>query len=345
DDAGNLWLVGRAKNTLWTLSPTGVWTRKAQSIQLDGPRGLTLRTSDGATVFTSWNSGSIFRLLPGLNQQPVAFSQGSSNKLKNPWGIAQEASGSYLVAAFGRNEVVRVFESGAVAPIASVAQAAGVALDPEGNAYVSSWSDGTLYRLASASITVPVPVMTGLAKPAGVAVMPDGTVAVACYGSDSIARMAASGAVLPSLLPRGTHLGVIAVASDDQGRLFVGAFDSHTIARIDPSGAVTDLALAPRNVWGLAANASNDIAIGIINDLWPYSARPRDTRVYIAPFSAGSYQPFEAVDGFGNPEAVAWSSARWAVAPATLPCCGSPPDRLPWHSTTGPTNRGSEGRP
>lgn len=312
DPAGNLWVAGRGNNTLWTLSPSGTWTRRASGIGLAGPRGVTLKVDQvnntATAVFTSWGNGTVFKLFPGANQTPVAMSQGATNRLKNPWGIAAEASGSYLVASHGADEVRRVFENGASVGVASVSTPTGLAIDPQGNAYVASWLDGALYRIASTSPVFLTPVMTGLARPGGVAVQPDGTIVVACYGSDSLARLAADGTRLPPLLPRGTHQGVIDVASDDQGRLFVGAFDSHTIARIDPSGAVADLALAPRNVWGLSANSTGDIAVGIINDLWPYAARPRDTRVYVAPFAAGSYQPFVAIDGFGNPEAVAWDA-------------------------------------
>lgn len=312
DPAGNLWVAGRANNTLWTLSQTGTWTRKASGIGLAGPRGLTLKidqvASTATAVFVSWGSGTVFKLFPGANQTPVAMSQGATNKLKNPWGIAAEASGSYLVSSFGADEVRRVFENGVSVGVASVSQPTGIAIDPQGNAYVASWLDGVLYRIASASPFTLTPVMTGLARPGGVAIQPDGTIVVACYGSDSLARLAPDGTVLPPLLPRGIHQGVIDVASDDQGRLFVGAFDSHTIARLDPGGAVVDLALAPRNVWGLAANSTGDIAVGIINDLWPYAARPRDTRIYVVPFASGAYQPFVPIDGFGNPEAVAWDA-------------------------------------
>ncbi len=309
DASGSLWVAGRANNTIWTLSPTGTWTRKTSGIGLAGPRGITLKP-DGTAVFGSWNEGTIYKLFAGANQNPVPLAPSATNRLKNPWGIAIEASGSYLVSSFGANEVRRVFENGTSMPVASISQPAGVALDPQGNAYVASWAEGALYRIASSGVLVQPAIMTGLSRPGGVAVQPDGTVVVACYGSNSLARMAPDGTVLPPLLPRGTHLGIIDVASDDQGRLFVGAFDSHTLARIEASGAVTDLALAPRNVWGLAVNKlNNDIAIGVINDLWPYASRPRDTRIYVAPYAAGSYQPFVAIDGFGNPEAVTWDAS------------------------------------
>ncbi|MBM3266949.1 MAG: hypothetical protein FJZ01_04795 [Candidatus Sericytochromatia bacterium] len=308
DAGGNFWVAGRGNDTLWSLSPGGGWKKRSPvAVAWKGPRGLTVDPQN-QVVFTSWESGTVNRLIPGTGD--IGSVSQLSSGLANPWGIAREPNGNFVVANHGGNDIRRVAQGGGTAAhVATVSAPAGLAIGPQGDMFVTSHTTGTLIMFASTSPTVAVPVLTGLAKPAGVAVQSDGTVAIACYGSDQIVRWHPSRGLQAPIVPRGTHLGIIDVAADDQGRLFFGAFDSHTLGRVESTGAITDLALAPRNVWGLSASKAGDLAIGIINDLWPYGYRPRDSRVYIAPFSTGSYQPFVHIDGFSNPEAVAYDAS------------------------------------
>ncbi|MBK5294682.1 MAG: hypothetical protein JJE04_23750 [Acidobacteriia bacterium] len=191
-----------------------------------------------------------------------------------PYGVALDASGNLFVADFGNARVRRIAPGGQVLTVAGggaqalpgegsqalAARFAGprnVALDGQGNLYISDYSDHLVYRVTpSGQITTIAgtgssgyngdgpALSTRLSFPAGLAVDGQGALYIADSGNKLVRKLlngllttVAGGA--SQTIPLGVPTGV---AVDPAGNLYVADSQLNRVFRLTPNGAIHTLA-------------------------------------------------------------------------------------------------------
>jgi len=193
DSFGNLYVADSASHTIRKITPNGVVTTIAGLAQISG-------NNDGT---------------------------GSSARFSQPQSVTVDSSGNIYVADGGNNSIRKITPNGVVTTLAGggangtadgTGSAAGfrlpngVAVDNEGNVYVTDYGNSTVRKISAAG------AVTTLAGSPGLRGSADGI--------GSLARFAEP----------------VGIAIDNVGNLYVGDSTNYTIRKISPSGIVSTLA-------------------------------------------------------------------------------------------------------
>ena len=262
DSVGNIYVTGLFSNAIRKITPTGVVTTFAG--MQEPLRNLKGGFADGT---------------------------GAAARFQSPRGIAVDSNDNVYVADSGNSTIRKITSAGVVTTFAGTAgqigsadgtgaaarfqYPAGIAVDSNGNAYVSDTYNYTVRKINSAGVVTTFAGTAGqqgsadgtgaaarFQYPGGIAVDSSGNVYVADgkgivfrYGmaSNSIRKITPAGLVTTiaggvsggSADGNGAAAsfnGVRGVAVDSSGNIFVADEDNSTIRKITPSGEVTTLA-------------------------------------------------------------------------------------------------------
>lgn len=182
------------------------------------------------------------------------------------WGNLYIADGNGFGAGqpAPKNVVWKLAPHGTMTAFVSVTDPSGLAFDQKGNLYVSSWSDGAVYKFSPRGRLLGIP-LSGLGAnslPYGVAIDSVGNLYVAGFGSHynsagQIFKVTPSGSVSVFVSPPLTNGAPASLVFDSAGSLYAGYYNSLEILKIAPDGSyVTYLG------GGIAPDAPNGLAIG-----------------------------------------------------------------------------------
>ncbi len=158
-------------------------------------------------------------------------------------GVTVDRLGYVYVTNFGA-DVWRVSKSGTVKLLTdSMYEAAGNAIDLNGDLLQATHSNGNLYRI-SRNGEISLLVDGELNGPVGVAINRAGEIFVTNCWTNNIARIKVGGK-LDIFSENGSYLCPNGLAFDLQGNLFVVSFDNTIITRITPEGEESTLATLP----------------------------------------------------------------------------------------------------
>lgn len=331
DSAGNLIVVDAGANVIRRITPTGVVTLLAGTVNGAG-------SLDGTGAAASFNS---------------------------PGALAADAAGNLVVADTGNSTIRRVSAQGAVTTLAGSASArgsqdgtgaaarfnqpGGVAVDGAGNVYVADTVNSTIRRVAADGTVTTLagsPGQTGfadgagatarLSHPRGLALAAGGELYVADTGNSTVRLVTAAGAVTTvagtagvSGIDDGPAADALfnqpaALAVDGAGNLFIADTGNNTIRRLSAGGVVTTVA----GVGGIAG--FSDSAEGLVLFNQPQGvAADAAGNLYVADTGNAALRRIAAD---GTVTSLALSAASTPTPTTTIPYA---PDTPPVQSSSG----------
>ncbi len=248
DSSGNLYVADSQNQTIRKITPSGVVTTVAGSVQavgtadgtgssarFDGPSGIAVDSSGniyvadtGGSVIREISPGGSVTTIAGLaSSTGTADGTGSSARFFNPKGMAADASGNLYVSDYDGTKVRKIAKGGVVTTLAGSGNTGsadgpgaaaefgsicGVAVDGSGNVYVADEGNETIRMITPAGV---VSTLAGKTTTRGSA---DGTGSAALFSH-----------------PTG-------VSVDGSGNVYVVDSGNSTIRKVTPAGAVTTLA-------------------------------------------------------------------------------------------------------
>jgi glucose/arabinose dehydrogenase len=199
-----------------------------ERVAIDGDGNLYVADSNNHTIRKITPAGVVTTLAGTAESSGSADGTGADARFKYPEGVAVDGDGNLYVADRDNNTIRKITPAGVVTTLAGAAgsygsadgtgadarfsRPIGVAVDGDGNLYVTDRNNQTIRKIT------PAGVVTTLAGAAGSYGSADGT------GAD--ARFS----------------GPVGVAVDGDGNLYVTDSSNHTIRKITPAGVVTTLA-------------------------------------------------------------------------------------------------------
>jgi sugar lactone lactonase YvrE len=272
--------------------------------------GVRAQAPDSGAPATAAVSVTVRTLAGVARQSGAANGSGMAARFKRPRGIAVAPDGTLYVTDTENHTIRRITPAGVVTTFAGAAgrqgsadgtgEAArfsspvGIALDTQGNVYVTDGENQTIRKITPAGSVTTLAGKAGskgaadgtgeaarFNYPHGIAVAGNGTVYVADTKNHSIRQISTSGAVTtwagaagqkgagdgPNAAARFYNPAGLAI--DEAGTLYVADNGNHTIRAIEPAGGVRTLAgLAGKNgrTDGAGAVARFDTPNGIAVD-------------------------------------------------------------------------------
>jgi streptogramin lyase len=249
DGDGNLYVADANNHTIRKITPAGVVTTLAgtagssgsadgtgadarfkypSGVAVDGDGNLYVADRDNNTIRKITPAGVVTTLAGTAGSSGSADGTGADARFNYPSGVAVDGVGNVNVADRYNHTIRKITPAGVVTTLAGTAGSSGsadgtgadarfsrpfgVAVDGDGNLYVTDRNNHTIRKIT------PAGVVTTLAGAAGSYGSADGT------GAD--ARFS----------------GPVGVAFDGDGNLYVIDGSNHTIRKITPAGVVTTLA-------------------------------------------------------------------------------------------------------
>ena len=212
--------------------------------------------------------------------EPLTGANGFTNGLHGVQAIAWDNSGNLWTIDEADNthndEVIKLTGTGAIAggfpySSSSLNEPLGIALDPTGNAWVSSGSLNSLIKVSGTGALAAGPVTSpGFQLPFGIAITPANQIYAAGNQSSSILRFNGQGTV-KSGTGAGYTAGVqnpVNIALDNAGDVW-STTPSGTVAEISATGT----AISPAGGYVIKASAATDIAIDGAGTAWLTNCR------------------------------------------------------------------------
>ena len=271
--------------------------------------GLTLVSLAAAFGKNSATGYKFTHMAGPLSDQASATSKGSTETFAYPIGVAVDSAGNAYVADQFNHTIRKITPDGVVTILAGTAGVAGstdgigsaaqfnsptgVAVDREGNIYVSDQNNHIIRKITTGSVVSTFAGASGLNGsndgvrstarfyiPASVAVDYEGNVYVADLGNDTIRKIAANGIVTTlagtagdSGFSDGTgsaarFISPKGLAVDKAGNIYVADLGNDIIRKITPGGMVTTLAGTAGNPGssdgtGYAAQFNGPISVAV----------------------------------------------------------------------------------
>jgi sugar lactone lactonase YvrE len=222
-------------------------------------RGVTIDPSDNLFAL-SRSTGIVYKITSAGQMSTFVDLPDGDEGYIGP--IFDPATGNLFVSRYMRRtgtEILKITPAGVVSIFASpVANPSGLALDGQGNLYVSSDTNpGTVSKITSnGSISL---FATGLNHPDGLAFGPNGDLFIGDRGTNRVMRVPTSGGQA-TVFATGLA-NPMDVEFDQTGRLFVANYDTGTIAVVDSSGVVSTFASGLTNPAGLAFDSQNQLYV------------------------------------------------------------------------------------
>jgi sugar lactone lactonase YvrE len=253
DKDGNLYIADRANHRVRKVSPSGIITTVAGN----GEAGYI---SDGGPAIAT--------------------------RLHNPVDVAIDDAGNLYIADIYNNRVRKVSPSGIITTVAGNGEAGyvsdggpaiatklhhphGLALDREGNLFISEWSGHRVRKVNRSGIITTVAgngiagyvsdggpaIATRLQNPDGLVFDRQGNLYIAEYGNHRVRKVTPSG-IITTFAGNGTA-GYVSdggpaiatrlhsprrMAVDETGNVYISDSDNQRIRRVDPDGIITTVA-------------------------------------------------------------------------------------------------------
>ena len=286
DAAGNVYVADTANNVIRKITPQGMVSTLAGVAGSNGsadgvggnarfwaPFGIAVDTAGNVYVADTANDtirkitpGGIVSTLAGLAGHPGSNDgMGAAARFRNPWGVAVDRLGNVFVADMSNDTIREILPDGMVTTYDGLAGKSGyadgfgsdarfnnpaaVAVDRQGNVYVSDTGNNVIRKILPNRIVVPFAGSPGNAgradgpgsaarfdRPQGLVVDQPGNVYVADAGNNSIRKITALGAVT-TLPPGEINGGTVqlnspsGVAVDSSGNLYVADTGNHCIRK------------------------------------------------------------------------------------------------------------------
>jgi len=284
DGAGNWYVADSANNRIRQISSSGIITTyagtgaagaagdngQATLAELSGPLSVALDSLENVYVADTGNN-ALRKITPGGVISTV------SNQLNAPSYVAVAPDQSVYVADTGNNRVLRFTVSGDMSTVTRMLGPAAVAVDPQGDLFVSGQT--SVVKLTAAG-TQSV-VLDGLNAPRGLAFTSNGDLLIAETGANMVRRVSSSGAVT--------------VIAGDGVAGFSGDGGVATSAQLNTP---EDLAVDPTGVVWIADSANNRVR-SLTPVTAPASSLAPMTLLNAASMQAGAVAPGEIVSIFG----------------------------------------------
>ena len=225
--------------TQWVVTTLATGFNWPASVAVDSAGNLYVADTANDAILKVTSDGAVTTLAGWVGGIGTNDGTGSAARFAYPCGVAVDTNGSVYVADSGNNTIRKVTSGGAVTTLARSVASFGtndgmgsaarfalpcsVAVDTNGNVYVSDYGNNTIRKVTPGGV---VTTLAGLAGHAGSA-----------NGTNSAARFN----------------GPFGVALDSAGNLYVADMSNDTIRKVTPVGtnwAVTTLA-------GLAGSAGS----------------------------------------------------------------------------------------
>ena len=274
-------LAGQSGSTDGTGSAARFYDPVAVALDRDG--NVYVADAGNADVRKITPAGVVTTLAGKAGVQGFADATGSDARFIDPAAVAVDGNGNVYVADLGANTVRAITSAGVVTTVAGYPNAAGsadgtgsdarffmpagIAVDADGNLYVTEYKNGTLRKITPARVVTTLagdPNIAGTEDgtghaahfytPAGAAVDADGNIYLADSGNSTIREVTPAG-VVTTVAGQKTSLGEVdgtgsdarfnypsAVAADPAGNVFVADTLGRTIRKITPAGVVTTFA-------------------------------------------------------------------------------------------------------
>ncbi|MGH8024997.1 MAG: protein kinase domain-containing protein [Limisphaerales bacterium] len=287
DSAGNVFVADTANDVIRKIAPNGIVSTVAGLFHNRGsadgaadkarfwaPFGIALDAAGDIFVADTGNNTirkisaqGIVSTIAGLAGQ--AGSQdgiGPAARFRNPWGIAVDQAGYVYVADMSNDTIRKITPAGRVYTFAGQADMSGsadgfgngarfnnpfgVAVDREGNVYVSDTANNAIRKITVARVVTTLAGLPGAAgnadgdgadarfwNPQGMTVDGAGNIYVADTGNNAIRKITPMGIVTtiwppPSANKALSLSGPGGVAVDGNGNVFVADTDNHCIRKI-----------------------------------------------------------------------------------------------------------------
>lgn len=287
DHAGNVYVADTGNDAIRKISPEGIVTtlaglvknrsapHKNHAARFWAPFGVAVDAL--GNVFVADTANNVIRKISprgklttvaGLPGAPGnADGPASTARFRNPWSVAVDASGNVFVADMSNNTIRKISTNGMVYTFAGQAGMSGnsdgfgngarfnnpfaVAVDSEGNVYVSDSANDVIRKITMARVVTTLAGQPGSAgntdgngtdarfwNPQGLAVDSAGNIYVADTGNNVVRKITPMGVV--STLPdpvdgSGKPIKLSSpggVAVDDAGNIYVADTDNHCIRKI-----------------------------------------------------------------------------------------------------------------
>jgi streptogramin lyase len=307
DGSGNVYVADYSNNAIRKVTPAGVVTTlaglaggsgsangAALSARFNYPAGVAV-DRDGhvyvadfqnQTIRKIASTGTVTTLAGTAGAYGSSNGTGSAARFFGPAGVAVDAAGNVFVAEFRNHTIRKITPAGAVTTFAGLAGASGsingtgavarfssplgVAVDSQGNVYVTDTYNHTIRKIT------PARAVTRLAGSVGNPGSADGTAGAARFNFPSGIAVDSQGilyvadnqnALIRRITPEGTVTtlagstnatgsadgtgsgalfnGPFGVAVDHAGNVYVTDRDNDLIRKITPAGVVTTVAGAP----------------------------------------------------------------------------------------------------
>ena len=232
-----------------------------------------------AANITAWSQVTV-TTLAGNGSSGSTDGSGSSVSFKNPYGVAVDGSGNVYVADYGNHKIRKITPAGVITTLAgsgSIGSAdgsgssasfnypSGVAVDGNGNIYVTEYKNNKIRKITPAGVVSTLAgngsfgsadgngVTASFSFPFGIAVDGSGNVYVTDNGNHKIRKITPAG-VVSTLAGSGSAsstdgTGVSAsfnapsgISVDGNGNLYVTDFSTNKIRKVTPAGVVSTLA-------------------------------------------------------------------------------------------------------
>ena len=290
NSTGTLFLTDYFNDTIRTVSPTGRVTTVAGGYlgYLDGPgTSARFRTPSGISIDASGNfyvsedyNWTIRKISPSMATSTLAgkpLVKGSTNGVKgeaafnSTYGVAADAAGNLYVADYNNNVVRKVSAAGVTTTLAGTPgvvgttdgpgtaalfyQPSGIAVDADGNVYVSDARANTIRKITPDGLvstlagdpSAQAAYADGVGKeakffvPGGLAVDAAGNVYVADQFNSAVRKISPAG-VVTTIGGGRTARGVFGVAVDAAGNVYYSSSYGRHIKKISTDGTVIMLA-------------------------------------------------------------------------------------------------------
>ena len=222
-------------------------------------RGVTIDAA-GNLFSIGRSTGIVYKITPTGQISTIVDLPDGDEGYVGP--IVNPTTGNLFVSRYMRRtgtEILKITPAGVVSVFASqVVNPSGMALDGQGNLYVSSDTNpGTVSKITgNGSVSV---FATGLNRPDGLALGPNGDLFIGDRGTNRVMRVPASGGQATAIATGVAN--PMDVEFDRAGRLFVANFDTGTIAVIDSAGVVSPFVSGLTYPAGLAFDQQNQLYV------------------------------------------------------------------------------------
>lgn len=296
DTKGNIYIADHLNNLVRKITPDGVVTTLAGSgsigkqdgtgtaASFNNPTGIAVDVAGNIYVADVSNNlvrkitpSGVVTTLAGTGGNGSVNGPGSQATFSNPSGIAVDGAGNVYIADLSNNLVRKITPGGVVSTLAGSGYSGdddgtgtaatfnepnGLAVDPQGNVYVSDLGDNTIRKITPAGVVTTIAGSGKVGKtdgqgtaasfnqPFGIAIDENGNLYIADTGNEEIREISSSGLVstVAGNGTRGSNNDVgslttfyqpTGVISDGAGDIYIADEFNHLIRKVVTIGDYT----------------------------------------------------------------------------------------------------------